>query len=173
MLDGNIEKFFSHENNSYPISYKNADLRSDKKSDLLTRLEEVVSATCETSAVECVILDGAAIVNFLKPIGVATFAYYANDVFRLYIERQPKDSTRIDIVWEKYIPNSLKASIQTKRGTGTRRRVLPDSKISGNWQLFFTFRRKQARTFQLPWGCVHHYPNSMDHYQYHREFNYN
>ena len=65
-------------------------------------------------------------------IGVATFADYANDVFKPYIERQLKDSTRIDILWGEYIPNSLKASIRTKRGTGTRRKVLPDSKIPGN-----------------------------------------
>ena len=48
---------------------------------------EVVSAAWETSGVECVILDGAAVVNFLKPIGVATFVDYANDVFKPYIER--------------------------------------------------------------------------------------
>ena len=65
---------------------KNADIQSGKKSDLLMRLE-VVSAAWETSGVECVILDGAAVVNFLKPIGVATFADYANDVFKPYIER--------------------------------------------------------------------------------------
>ena len=86
--DGNMEEFFSHENNSYPPSLsKNADLRSGKKSDLLTSLEEVIPATCETSTVECVNLDGAEVVNFLKPIGVATFADYANDVFKPYIER--------------------------------------------------------------------------------------
>ena len=52
MRDRNTEKFFSHENNSYPpLLSKNADLRSGKKSDLLTR-EEVVPATCETSAVD-------------------------------------------------------------------------------------------------------------------------
>ena len=82
MRDGNIE-FFNHENNSYPpSSSNNADLQSGKKSDLLTHLEEVVLATCKTLADECVILDGAAVVNFLKPIGVTIFADYANDVFK-------------------------------------------------------------------------------------------
>ena len=38
------------------------------------------------------------------------------------------DHTRIDNVWDKYIPNCLKASAGAKRGTGTRGRVLPDSK---------------------------------------------
>ena len=43
VCDGNIGQFFSHENNSYPpLSSKNAELRSGKKSDLLTRLEKVV-----------------------------------------------------------------------------------------------------------------------------------
>lgn len=57
-----------------------------------------------------VILDGAPVVNFLKPTGVAKFEDYANQVFKLYIERQLKDFIIIDIVWDKYIPNILKAS---------------------------------------------------------------
>ena len=90
VCDGNIEEFFSHENNSYPPSLsRKADLH------LLMCLEEVVPATCETSVAECVILDGAAAVNFLKPTGVATFVDYVNDVFKPYIERQLKDSSRI------------------------------------------------------------------------------
>ena len=62
---------------------------------------------------------------------MATFVGYANDILKLYIERQLKDSTRIDNVWDEYIPKSLKANFQTKKGTGTRRRVLPHSKILG------------------------------------------
>ena len=73
-------------------------------------------------------LDGAAaVVNFLKPIGLVTFAHYANDVFKSYIEKQLKDSASIDIVCNKYIPNILKASTVAKKGTGTRKRVLLDS----------------------------------------------
>lgn len=69
MSYGNIKEFFSHANNSYsPSLSRNADLRSDKKSDLLNRLEEVVLATCEASVLDCVILDGSALVQFLKPI---------------------------------------------------------------------------------------------------------
>ena len=151
-----MEEFFSHENNSYPPSLsKNADLRSGKKSDLLTSLEEVIPATCETSTVECVNLDGAEVVNFLKPIGVATFADYANDVFRPCIERQLKDSTRINIVWDEYIPNSLKSSTRTKRGTGTRRRVLPDSKTPGNWQSFLRLEENKQELFKfLGAACI-------------------
>ena len=131
--DGNIKKNSSHENSSYPsLLSKNADLGSSKKSDLLTRLEEVVPATCETSAVDWVIIDGAAVGNFLKPIGLAAFPDYANDVFKPYVEKQLKDSTRNDIVWDEYIPNSLKANTAANRGTGTRRRVLPDSKNPEN-----------------------------------------
>ena len=85
VCDGSIEEIFSHENNSYPQSLsENADLWSGENSNLLTRWEEVVFATCETSAVEYVSLDGAE-VNFLKPTGVSTIADYANNVFKTYI----------------------------------------------------------------------------------------
>ena len=156
MRDVNIEEIFSRENNSYPPSLsKNADLRSGKKSHLLMRLGEVVSATCQTSAVECVILYGAAVVNFLKLIGVATFEDYANDIFKPYIERQLKDSRRIDIVWDEYIPNSLKSSTRTKRGTGTRKRVLPDSKIPANWQSFLRLEENKQELFKfLAAACI-------------------
>ena len=59
------------------------------------------------------------------------FEGYNNDVSKSYIERKLNDSTRIDIAWDEYIPNSLKASTRAKRRTGNRR-VLPDSKLPGN-----------------------------------------
>ena len=94
-------------------------------------------------------LDGEAAVNLLKPIGVATFADYANQFFKLFIERQPKDSTRIDIVWDECIPDSLKASTRTKREISTRRRVFPNSETPGNWQLFLRLEENKQELFKF------------------------
>ena len=72
-----------------------------QKVRLLNRLEQVVPATCEALAVDCIILDGGAVVKFVKITEVATFVDYANDVFKLYIAMQLQDSTRIGIVWNE------------------------------------------------------------------------
>ena len=41
----------------------------------------MVPATHEPSAVDCAILDGAAVVKFLEPTGVETFAFYTKQLF--------------------------------------------------------------------------------------------
>ena len=117
--DGNLDEFFGHENNSYPPSIsKNGDLRSGTKSDLIHCLEElnVVSTNDDDVNVDCIILDGAAIVNIIKPNGVTTFKQYATQNFIPYIKHQLISCQRIDIVWDVYVENSLKASARHKRG---------------------------------------------------------
>ena len=57
-------------------------------------------------------------------------------VFNPYILHQLKSCNRVDIVWDVYKKDSLKTTARTKRGKGIRRRVLPNSKIPGNWHSF-------------------------------------
>ena len=52
-------------------------------------------------------------------------------------------------MWDKYIPNSLKSGTWTKRGTGTRRRVLPGSKIPGNQQSFLCLKENKQKLFKF------------------------
>ena len=65
---------------------------------------------------DCVILDGAAVVNMLKPNGSSTFREYANKEFTQFIQNQIVSADRLDIVWDVYIENSLKLAARTKRG---------------------------------------------------------
>ena len=73
--DGNLYEFFSHENGSYPPSIsKNDDLMPGSKSDFLHCLEKLnKEAAIDNMIMDCIILDGAAIVNMIKPTGVTTF----------------------------------------------------------------------------------------------------
>ena len=43
---------------------------------------------------------------------------------------------RLDIVWDRYIADSLKSETRSKRGKEIRRRVEPRSAAPGNWQEF-------------------------------------
>jgi len=59
------------------------------------------SASCPQ--VDALILDGAAIVNFLNPNNCKTFAAYAQDVFVKYVISQLLNVRRVDVVQLGYI----------------------------------------------------------------------
>ena len=44
--------------------------------------------------------------------------------------------SRVDVVWDRYIPNSLKSQTRIKRGKGIRRRVEASNVLPKNWQEF-------------------------------------
>lgn len=54
------------------------------------------------------ILDGAVVVNFLQPAAAKTFEEYALKIFIPFMNNQVQHVSRVDIVWDKYIQNSLK-----------------------------------------------------------------
>ena len=91
-------------------------LRLGNKSDLLHCLENFIELN-ENLAVlnlDVVILDGAAVVNFLKPHIARTFDEYALNVFLPYIFSQLKKAIRVDVVWDQYFDNSLKSQTRSK-----------------------------------------------------------
>jgi len=44
--------------------------------------------------------------------------------------------SRLDLVWDTYLADSLIGSTRAKRGQGVRRRVVAAAAIPGNWQNF-------------------------------------
>ena len=88
-------------------------------------------------AYDCILLDGAVIVHYLSTKTVSTFNEYADKVFIPYIIKQLRDSTRVDIVWDTYLLDSLKESTREKRGKGVRKKfqVKLNSQAAG-WTSF-------------------------------------
>ncbi|KAK3877040.1 hypothetical protein Pcinc_018219 [Petrolisthes cinctipes] len=125
-------------------------IRLGTKSDLVVCLEDLITPR-ETDAasppVEVMILDGAAIVNMLAPGNAKTFSGYASLVFLPCITSQLQHTSRMDIVWDEYFPDSLKTDTRKKRGKGTRRRVEPSSSIPGNWQAFLRIDKNKVELF--------------------------
>ena len=127
---------------------------------------------CLSSSVECItdapesdaiILDGAVLVNMLKPTACKTFNDYAAKVFLSYIKKQLQHTDRVDIVWDKYFEDSLKSETRKCRGQGIRLKVEASTNLPGNWQQFlrldankqelFTFLARHAVRMQhLPDG---------------------
>ena len=129
--DGNLDEFFWHENGSYPPSIsKNGDLMPGSKSDLLHCLEKFnKEAANDNMTMDCIILDGAAIINMIKLIGVTTFQEYTTQNVTSYIKKQLQRSERVDIVWDVYVENSLKSSARHKRGNNINWKVARVSTI--------------------------------------------
>ncbi|KAL9953154.1 hypothetical protein ACROYT_G040524 [Oculina patagonica] len=132
--EGNLEEFFKHEN-SPPALSCNGKMRTGQKSELIACVE--VNTTLERPAVDVVVLDGAAIVNMLSPGKCKTFKEYADTVFISYvISYRAQNVKRIDLVWDRYLKNSLKQGTREARGTGDRRRVCDNAAIPLNWKSF-------------------------------------
>lgn len=156
--DGNLDEFFQHENQGWPPSLsQNGILRSGTKADLTTCLEAELPQSTEstlpeqTPRVDVVILDGAAVVNMLNPGKAVNFMAYASDRFAPYIKSHLQHVSRVDLVWDAYIENSLKSTARSKRGCGIRRRVDASSAIPGNWQSFLRVTRtKQSCSVSCP-----------------------
>ena len=75
-------------------------------------------------------------VDFLPAGESKTFAEYAQDVFIPHVLFELENTQRVDIVWDVYIKDSLKLSTRGNRGTGTRKRVSANGKLSRNWKNF-------------------------------------
>ena len=91
-----MEGFFGHENQSFPPSLTQyGKLRSSAKSDFLPCLKKNGPAQAQRPSVEALLLDGAAIVNMLKPGASKAFQEYSETVFLPYVTNQLKNVERV------------------------------------------------------------------------------
>lgn len=149
--EGNLDDFFSHENqNSPPSISQHGKLRFGQKSQLLECLENTLSDqdTTESPDVQVKVIDGAVIVNILKPKPNTTFEEYAKYVFIKYIQNQLKNAARLDLIWDRYLEDSLKGHTRQKRGKGIRRQVSGKTKTPSNWQEFLRIDNNKTELFQ-------------------------
>jgi hypothetical protein len=161
--EGDLEEFFAHENQACPPSISNmGKLRLGTKSDIVSCLEDLIpsstndvipdvqsSSSPGVPAVDAVILDGAVIVNMLKPGTARTFSDYATKIFMPYIILQLKHVDRVDLVWDEYIHGSLKTYTRSVRGKGSRRRVEASSTLPKNWQEFLRNDENKSELFSF------------------------
>ena len=64
------------------------------------------------------------------------FDEYAACVFLQHITKLLNNASRVDIVWDTYIPTSIKAATREKRGKGARQKVVGMNKLPCNWKCF-------------------------------------
>ena len=110
--DGDLDEFFRHENLGCPPSLSDQGNLSLPKSELTECLQVLTVPQSQLPKnLNVVIIDGAAVVNMVKPRTERTFSEYAADSFIPCIRAQLSHVTRLDIVWDEYLENSLKATI--------------------------------------------------------------
>ena len=147
--DGNLGEFFSHENQPCPPSLSDrGKLKLGTKSDIVRCLEDAIEEQDDIApSVEVVVLDGPAIVHMLTPEAARTFREYTQHVLLPYAEHQLDKSQRVDVVWDDYRPDSLKAQTRDMRGKGIRRRVEPNNTVPKKWAEFLRINENKTELF--------------------------
>ena len=96
-----------------------------------------------------VILDGAAVVNMIKPRTPDSFDLYVTQVME-YVRKQFRgDMQQVDMVFDAYWKDSLKAATRTKRGKCIRRHVEGNKRVPRNWQEFLRIDENKSDLFHL------------------------
>ena len=86
----------------------------------------------------------------VKPSASAySFSEYASLCFIPYIGAQLHRARRVDVVWDEYIPNSLKETTRKKRGSGVRRRVQANNELPRDWQGFLRLDDNKSEILKI------------------------
>ena len=158
---GDLDTFFSHENQTVPPSLSlGGKIRLATKADLLYCLELEEIESTNTPLVDAKLLDGAAIVQMLNPGMVRTFQEYADVVFLPYVSKQLLNAQRVDIVWDVYVQDSLKSTTRQKRGKGVRRRVSAATSLPKKWKDFLREDDNKTELFKFLSQQAVHLPTS-------------
>ena len=134
--DGDLGIFFSHENQSVPPSLSDfGNICLGQKSALLTCLDCSNQPT-PSDYFNSKMLDGSAVVRFLSTSGAKTCSEYASKVFLPFIFKQLQTTSRLDVIWDRYISCSIKEMTRIHRGSGLRTKVSGQIKLPRNWSDF-------------------------------------
>jgi len=94
----------------------------------------------------------------LNPGISRTFQDYGEIVFAPYISAQLEKSSRIDLVWDVYLPASLKASTRQKRGKSMKKMVAPSTVMPKNWKDFLRVNENKTELFAFLSRKADHLP---------------
>lgn len=147
-----LDIFFKYENHKYPPSLSvNGLLRQGTKADLAEKLESLGGAHDIPEIFDCVIYDGAALVQKIRPKNSKTFQEYFDLDLKVYVMRdvQKTKCKRLDFVWDLYFPNSLKRQEREGRGVGSRRQVSPNNSLPSDWFNFLRNGNNKTEFFQF------------------------
>ena len=149
-----MDNFFAHENHPWPPALSSSGkLNTTSKSDLIHCLKSEVPFYDIAPEVDAKVVDGAALVHSLDPKNaterVKTFQDYAENIFLPKILRMLEPVLRLDLVWDRYLENSLKTQTREDRGSGTLMKVGKDFRLPANWKNFLRSDQNKHSLFKL------------------------
>ena len=154
----NLDSFFEHENQACPPSISDmGQLRQGSKSDLMECLTKSSQPASVHPGIDAKVLDGAAIVHMVRPGACRTFEEYSQQMFLPYITSQPETVSRVDIIWDRYLTDSLQQSTRDRRthsGTTQRQRVFVGAPIPANWEAFLRSNDNKDELFHYLFDCI-------------------
>ncbi|KAK3920030.1 Chromosome-associated kinesin KIF4 [Frankliniella fusca] len=99
--------------------------------------------------VDAKVMDGPAIVHILGSQRSTTFSDYLGKVIKPFVLKELQSVKRVDFVWDRYEPKSLKNFTRKKRGDGVRMRVTLTTKVPKNWGRFLRDPNNKQELFGL------------------------
>ncbi|CAH3043168.1 unnamed protein product, partial [Porites lobata] len=93
------------------------------KSDLIECLTKGITQNLPPESYAVKVFHRAAFVHALPVSSVSTFDEYAKAVFMPFVIGALSNTSKTDIVWDYYRPESLKDVTRRKRGKGVRKKV--------------------------------------------------
>lgn len=148
---GDLNEFFKHKNQAFPPSIsENGSIRLGTKSDILKSLENLDKSIFNFQPITtCAILDGPPIVHIVKKQSSKTFEEYARQNFVPYLRRQYENQERVDLVFDVYKEDSLKAHSRQERGIGMRQKVQGNIQLPKNWETFLRVDANKTELFKF------------------------
>lgn len=151
------ENVFSHDTSANPPSLtRKGQMHHGTKSEILDCIIAVDLDTHTRPVTTAAVLDGAVVIQMLRPGTAVTIRDYFNDVFAPYVMSWLDTNNRVDIVWDVYSKTSLKSGTRDLRGTGARRRVTLSTKVPGNWAAFLRVDLNKQELFIELAKCLKH-----------------
>jgi len=94
-------------------------------------------------------IDGANMVHVLgSDRSIKTFHDYAENKVIPFIKWHLINARRVDIIWDRYLSDSLKTTTRESRGAGVRQRLLSDGKFPKNWSSYHRNAANKTELFQ-------------------------
>ena len=152
-----LNVLFQHENRPHPpsISDKGQIRVSKTKADLVPCLTTKVDASSldvqSPPTSSCLIVDGAAMAHAVCPKGRMTYQEYATTEYwrRILHTSSQHSSTRIDVVFDRYLTTSIKSTARSNRGKSSERQVSVEIDVPKNWNTFLLNDKNKEQLFQL------------------------
>ena len=85
-----------------------------------------------------------------RPVAsIKSFRDYADKKVIPYIERQLANTKRVDVIWDRYLPDTLKATTRQGRGGGIRQRMRHDGngQFPRNWNSYLQNASNKVELF--------------------------